>query len=484
MRLVKSRLVANGSRQQCENDDFERFFSSGMTPHSLRLVLGIAAAMRWTTRQADVSSAYIHAKLDVPVYIHPPVGYPFPVPKGHVLRLTRALYGLRQSGKLWADELSGFLATLGLERSPVDPSLYFRRGKDGKPTVLAAVYVDDLVVASCEPGAADEILDKLHKKYKLSSRGPVSKIVGINVTFDETRGEATLDQNELIDEVGAILDVQHGMKIPAPSGTHGPLQLEMPFRVMNGSSNMMKHVAADKLREVYRTTLGKLLFIATMTRPDIATTVSELASFAEKPTYAHLQALHDCTRYVCAHRWPIVVGGDGLRGWLADVDKGPARIPLYADASWRSTESLELSARTGFVICPPGLPLAWRSKDQKRTSDSAADAEISALLAGVFEAIWQALLLRSVGVVEKFFVDAYTDSDSARKPCTAPVPKPHKLTAAVAKLATIRQLIVDEQVLRLSRIAGTSNPADVFTKDLKGQGHTNCVVRLKFMKTD
>lgn len=262
----------------------------------------------------------------------------------------------------------------------------------------------------------------------------------------------------------------------------------MEKKLMRGSTDLEAAcggpIAKHELRDIYRSALGKLMFVATMTRPDIATTLSQLASFAEHPSYAHLQVLHDCARYLHSHRWPLRLGGAELKKWLTNSSNGPAAITLYADASWRATGTMELTSRTGFIVCIPGLPLVWKSRDQKRTADSAADAEITALLSGILDAAWHGSLLKSVGLVDKFFIDSFTDCDSARKPCVAAVPKPHKLTSAIAKLATIRQLIILDNVLRLSRIEGTENPADILTKDLKGGGHIAAAQRLTFLNTD
>ena len=63
----------------------------------VRLILILTAALRFSTKQVDYTLAFVQAKLDPkepPVYVEMPQLFEKP---GHMLRLKRSLYGLRQS---------------------------------------------------------------------------------------------------------------------------------------------------------------------------------------------------------------------------------------------------------------------------------------------------------------------------------------------------------------------------------------------------
>ena len=60
---------------------------------------------------------------------------------GSVLKLQRALYGLRRSPLLQQKELTKTLKSLGFEQLPYEPCCFI---KDG---VIIFFYVDDIVVA-------------------------------------------------------------------------------------------------------------------------------------------------------------------------------------------------------------------------------------------------------------------------------------------------------------------------------------------------
>ena len=57
-------------------------------------------------------------------------------------RLKKALYDLKQALRTWYVIIDGFLSSLGLAKSKVDPNLYLKVVED-KPVILL-LYVDDL----------------------------------------------------------------------------------------------------------------------------------------------------------------------------------------------------------------------------------------------------------------------------------------------------------------------------------------------------
>ena len=60
---------------------------------------------------------------------------------GIILRLRKALYGLRKSPLLWQRELTKTLRSIGFEAVPYEPCCFI------KDRILLFFYVDDIVVA-------------------------------------------------------------------------------------------------------------------------------------------------------------------------------------------------------------------------------------------------------------------------------------------------------------------------------------------------
>jgi hypothetical protein len=73
-----------------------------------------------------------------------------------VLRLRKALYGLRQAPRAWNAKLDSTLKGMGFTPSPHEAAIY-RRGNGGS-ALLVGVYVDD-----CNPA-----LTPMEERLKLS----------------------------------------------------------------------------------------------------------------------------------------------------------------------------------------------------------------------------------------------------------------------------------------------------------------------------
>jgi len=92
----KVRLVGQGFSQVL-GDDYLETFSLTIRAESLRLLLAIRAYEDLEMRQIDVVSAYPRFKLYAKVYMR--ASQAVGAPKGKVLLIKQALYGLKQSGR-------------------------------------------------------------------------------------------------------------------------------------------------------------------------------------------------------------------------------------------------------------------------------------------------------------------------------------------------------------------------------------------------
>jgi hypothetical protein len=90
----KARLVAKGYVQQL-GMDFDEVFTPVARLESVRLLLAYAAGQGWPIHHMDVKSAFLNGELQEVVYVAQPPGFVVAGEKTKVLRLSKALYGLR-----------------------------------------------------------------------------------------------------------------------------------------------------------------------------------------------------------------------------------------------------------------------------------------------------------------------------------------------------------------------------------------------------
>ena len=94
----------------------------------------------------DVKSAFLNGELSETVFVKQPSGFAVKGEEHKVLRLRKALYGLRQAPRAWNTKLDATLGELGFQRCATEHALYtWRRGKE---ELVVGVYVDDLIVTS------------------------------------------------------------------------------------------------------------------------------------------------------------------------------------------------------------------------------------------------------------------------------------------------------------------------------------------------
>jgi hypothetical protein len=96
---LKARLVAR-SFLQLEGIDFDDAFAPVARMESMRLLLALSAQEGWHVHHMDVKSAFLNSDLKEEVYEHQPPSFAIPSKEGKVLRLRKALYGLRQAPRV------------------------------------------------------------------------------------------------------------------------------------------------------------------------------------------------------------------------------------------------------------------------------------------------------------------------------------------------------------------------------------------------
>jgi hypothetical protein len=144
----KARLVAKWYVQQ-QGVDYDEVFAPVARMESIRVLLAIAAQEGWFVHHMDVKSAFLHGELKEEVYVQQPPGFLAAGHEGKVLKLHKALYGLRQAPRAWNVKLDNSLQVMGYARCASEYGMYTRGF--GEARVVVGVYVDDLIITGANP---------------------------------------------------------------------------------------------------------------------------------------------------------------------------------------------------------------------------------------------------------------------------------------------------------------------------------------------
>ena len=128
----KARMCALGNLQK-EDIDFLDTFSPTPVASSIRMIAALALQCDLKLTHLDVQQAFVQSSLDEEVYLRLPQGCGDK--SGNIVRLSKTLYGLRQSPRVWNRYLVSKLKDFGSEQCLGDPCT-FRLKEERNPPKL------------------------------------------------------------------------------------------------------------------------------------------------------------------------------------------------------------------------------------------------------------------------------------------------------------------------------------------------------------
>ena len=155
----------------------ESNYAAILAGRSFRTLIAIAAHFDLELLQYDAVNVFVNAKLEEDVFMKMPPGYRR---NGTILKLNKALYGLRKSPLLWQKELTQTLRKLGFEAVPHKPCCFMKNG------IIIFFYVDDIALAfrKCQEQEALELIRGLQTRYSLTGGSTLQWFLGIEVLRD------------------------------------------------------------------------------------------------------------------------------------------------------------------------------------------------------------------------------------------------------------------------------------------------------------
>ncbi|KAJ1601272.1 hypothetical protein NDA14_000815 [Ustilago hordei] len=186
------------------------------------------------------------------IYMKPPEGSG--VAPGKVYKVVKGLYGLKQSGREWNQEFDRSLRRMGFFQVECAPCIYTKG--QGEDMAIVVIYVDDTLVIAPRLETVLEVKKQIGQRWKMEDSGEVSHFLGIKISRDRAMRTMTIGQSGYIDQVLA----KHLDKRTKP--TMVPMQ-SIPEGTLVASAAQQKE---------YPVIVGKLLWVANSTRPDLSLT--------------------------------------------------------------------------------------------------------------------------------------------------------------------------------------------------------------------
>lgn len=205
-----------------------------------------------------------------------------------VYELVKSIYGLKQSGACWEARLTEFLKRSNFTRCDTDPCLWKYKHMNG--TLLLAVYVDDLIIAAKCENLRSHVMNIITNEFAIKDSGELTWVLGTHIEQNLQAGITTLDQSLYIqDIVHTHTQTNESTETLADEHKYNTRERTTPC---DASILELSPLRADEtICPEYRSLLGKLSWVAWMSRPDICFTVAYLSRFMSGGSERHMRHL-------------------------------------------------------------------------------------------------------------------------------------------------------------------------------------------------
>jgi len=424
---VKARLCVGGHRQTKGVNFWE---VSSPTPRSttVKLALSIAANQKWHVNLIDVAQAYVASDMDVEMYMRVPpelidtirsepnesrsgdwmknitdIDHFLNNPRMYMTRVRKALYGAKQSGRLWFGHASEKLIAAGYVQCSKDPCVFSARNDDGSLKGIVVMYVDDFLYlgsASAFNGFHKQISKDFDVTIGSTDQRDVKVWNGLEIRrLDDGRISVTQVSKirEMAREYKIVLDgLDNGRKVKAISPEYSG---ENNFDPNDGiDPNNMTHEERETLR-LYQSMVGSIMYVATYTRFDVAHALAKASRLMHRASIKHIRGIARVMRYLVEHE-DLALIYDGTQC----MPGGTPRIFAFVDSDYggepmhtTGEKDLGRKSTSSIIIMCAGAPIYWKSKLQKSVAISSGEAEFRALNVAMKEIAFCYYFLKEVG---------------------------------------------------------------------------------------
>ena len=377
---VKARLCARGDM---EVGSF-RTDSPTIQKSNLKLFFTIALSKKWTVKTCDIKCAFLQGeKLERDVFVRPPKERRV---NGVIWKMETSVYGLQDASRGFYLELSNTLKGLNCVQSKYDSALYYWYDENGKLEGMLATHVDDIIHGSGSPRFEKRVMDPLRNKFQVGSEETAEfRYVGMK-----------------IEQFRSVIKI---------SQEHYLASVEVPDVPLGKDEDIM----TEEGQEIYRGVVGKIGWLGTLSRPDLAFDHVSLSTKLGCASIGDMKYAVKTLKKLKMHTGEMIIQD------LGDIEDWS--VEGYGDAGFRSLPEKVNSCGGKVVILRnrksnKASVLSWRSKKLKRVVSSSTAAETLAMVETISDMMYTKAILEEIMKSEreiKIPLYVYTDSKNLWK---------------------------------------------------------------------
>lgn len=423
----KARLCARGFTQT-KDVDYKETFSPTTRFDSIRIILSLAARENYELQQFDVKTAFLYGELSEDVYMEVPEGVH--AEPGKICKLIKSLYGLKQSSRCWNRKFSSFLTSYGFEMCPSDNCIFVGHFNNYK--VILILYVDDALLLSKSKSTLLHIINDLKQSFKIKELH-LNMFVGMEITKND--GIITLSQKQYIKQIINRFNMSDANPCSTPADNNVILK---------------KNENKSNIDFPYREAVGALMFLATVSRPDISYSLNVVSRYLNNPSKDHVNAVKRIIRY-------LIKTKDVCISYNCNNE-----LVGFSDSDFASDIDSRKS-NTGYIFMMNGGPVTWASRKQNTVALSTTESEYMAASEAAKEVLWLRQLLIDINEPQ-LMVTLCIDNQSAIKLIHNPIY--HKRTKHIDIRYNFIREKVEQNVINIQYVKSSNQLADFLTKAL------------------
>ena len=169
--------------------------------------------------------------------------------------------------------LDEHLKSMGFIQTPSDPCIYVS-DDDSNPFVIA-VYVDDIVLAGPSDDKIAEVKQSISERFEVKDMGELKYFLGKQVIQED--GKVWIGQPSYTENILKKFGMENCKPVATPADPNSKLTQADSENVPNQFE--------------YQSVIGSSRYLSSVSRPDIAFAVSNVARYSSNPTKEHWVAL-------------------------------------------------------------------------------------------------------------------------------------------------------------------------------------------------
>ena len=259
----KARLVALGNHQK--ESSYDMIKAGTARGSTVKMLVALQAKTQAVSMVLDVKGAYLKSAIKdwnkEKLFLR--------YPDGRIFKLRKYLFGLKQAGYEWQNNITGTLSKLGYTQSIEDPLVFFKR--DGEKWIIMCLHVDDFFVVASDTVQLHKLHEELTDTYGSVSinSGDLLSYLGMQIKTDSNTGDVVLGQPGYARQLCEQFLVGPRSEVLTPMTVNSTSQ----------NDDELPHDITEYLRAV-----GGINYLAINTRPDLLYALSRLASACSAPT--------------------------------------------------------------------------------------------------------------------------------------------------------------------------------------------------------